>query len=198
MKLSVQIAPAVRQFLCLMLLAGCGGGGGGTTGPETITITVAPSTVPITGLNIPATLVATIVGRLGTPITNLTVEWTSDNPAVVTVSGSGNTATLTSRAAGSAVVRASARGTSGSATVNVTARVLSVSINPKTFTLGKNQTRQLAAQVSADPGVATEVDWSTLDQTRATVSNAGLVTAVAGGTARIVARSRFNTAIADT
>jgi len=69
----------------------------------------------------------------------------------------------------------------GPPVVNVTG----VSISPKTLTLIEQETQQLTATVTPVDATDTSVDWSSSDDSIATVSIDGLVTAVAEGEATI-------------
>jgi hypothetical protein len=60
-----------------------------------------------------------------------------------------------------------------------TAKVNSVEVTPATATLNIGQTITMTAAVNADAGLATTVTWSSSDATKASVSTAGVVTAVA-------------------
>jgi len=59
------------------------------------------------------------------------------------------------------------------------AKVNSVEVSPATATLNVGQTITLTAAVNADAGLATTVTWSSSDASKASVSSAGVVTAVA-------------------
>lgn len=60
-----------------------------------------------------------------------------------------------------------------------TAKVNSVEVSPATATLNVGQTITMTAAVNADAGLATTVTWSSSDAGKASVSTAGVVTAVA-------------------
>ncbi|HEY3285740.1 MAG TPA: Ig-like domain-containing protein [Gemmatimonadaceae bacterium] len=60
-----------------------------------------------------------------------------------------------------------------------TPKVNSVEVSPATATLNVGQSITLTAAVNADAGLATTVTWSSSDATKASVSTAGVVTAVA-------------------
>lgn len=68
----------------------------------------------------------------------------------------------------------------------------SVTVSPGESTLASGATIQLAAKVADQNGDAiadTEVTWSSSNDAVATVSDSGLVTAVASGTATVTAAS---------
>ena len=75
----------------------------------------------------------------------------------------------------------------------VTPTVSSVTVSPASATLEINDTQQLTATVNVTPSTADNtVTWSTSDASVATVSQTGLVTAVAQGTATITATSNLD------
>ncbi len=75
----------------------------------------------------------------------------------------------------------------------VTPTVNSVTVSPASATLDPNDTQQLTATVDATPASADKsVTWSSSDPSVATVSESGLVTAVAQGTATITATSNLD------
>src|SRR5687767_8765283 len=125
-------------------------------------------------------------------ISNKTVNWTSSDAAKATVDATGK---VTAVAAGTASIIATAAGdqnVKASAVVTITRANLGVSgitISPSADILAPGQTRALVANVARDPGVAGTVTWSSSATAIATVSTAGVVTAVTAGSATITAAS---------
>ncbi len=75
----------------------------------------------------------------------------------------------------------------------VTPTINSVTVSPASVTLDPNGTQQLTATVDATPASADKsVTWSSSNPSAATVSESGLVTAVAQGTATITATSNLD------
>ncbi len=75
----------------------------------------------------------------------------------------------------------------------VTPIVNSVTVSPASVTLDPNDTQQLTATVDATPASADKsVTWTSSNPSVATVSESGLVTAVAQGTATITATSNLD------
>lgn len=72
---------------------------------------------------------------------------------------------------------------------------LALTVTPATATKAAAETQQLTAVLNGQD-ITTQVSWSTSDATKATVSAAGLVTAVATGSAVITASYGANTATA--
>ncbi|HEY0528343.1 MAG TPA: Ig-like domain-containing protein, partial [Gemmatimonadaceae bacterium] len=125
------------------------------------------------------------------------LEWTSDNVAVATVTSTGG---VTAIAAGTANIVATSEGKSGSAQMTVSpippAPVATVSVAPATLSLIVGATSAIVATTADVNGVALgrPVEWSTDNGGVATVSIAGVVSAVAPGTATITATSEAKSA----
>lgn len=118
------------------------------------------------------------------------ITWTSSDETIATVSSDG---TVTGISKGNATITATAGGKSGTCKVTVTLEVQSVEVSPATATLtSKGETIQLTATVL--PEGAGEATWTSSDETVATVSAEGIVTAVGEGTAIITATAGEKTA----
>ena len=124
--------------------------------------------------------------------TDQNVSWTSSDPSVVTVSNSGSFVT-----AGSSTITAVGKGTatitvttedgslSATCTVTVNAPVTGVSLDNTTATMIVGDTKQLTATVQPTNANDQDVTWSSSNESVATVSSDGLITAVGKGTAKI-------------
>jgi hypothetical protein len=121
------------------------------------------------------------------------VAWSSSNTAIATIDASGlatavDTGTVTITAT---TTTAGATARTATATLRVTNNAAQVAITPSAFTIsGAVRTRQLAAVATNQLGAAIAnpvVTWQSSAPTVATVSNTGLVTGVANGTATITA-----------
>lgn len=125
------------------------------------------------------------------------VTWTSLNPAVVLVSSDGE---VTGVSPGVGTVQAVAGGQTATAAIVVTAvPVASVRLTPAADTLAVGATRQFTAAPLDSTGAtlsARAVAWTSRDPGVASVSSTGLVTAVAPGTATVVATVEGRTATA--
>ncbi|MNJ63373.1 Fructan beta-fructosidase precursor [compost metagenome] len=75
--------------------------------------------------------------------------------------------------------------------------VTSVTVAPTTANVQVGKTRDLEAVVAPD-GASQQLNWTTSDATKATVSQTGLVSAVAVGTATITATSAADPTKSDT
>ena len=127
------------------------------------------------------------------------VTWTSSDNAVATVSASG---LVTAVKVGTATITATSvanTGLKGTCAVTVTAiPPASVTVDPASASIQKNQTRQLTANVLPAGADDKSVTWTSSDNAVATVSANGLVTAVKVGTATITATSVANTSLKGT
>ena len=112
--------------------------------------------------------------------------WQSSNPSSVTVDQNGR---VTAVAEGYAVITATADGGSGaSASITVTVQSVkaeSVEIDRSSLTLTVGGTQTLKATVGPDDAANKAVVWSSSNPQVASVSSAGVVTAIAPGTAVI-------------
>lgn len=184
-----------------LLLAGCGGGGGsssggGTTTPAAPTLASIQISPASPSLGIGAALDLQATGRYsdGTSTSpfDAQVSWTSSAPAVATVDGNG---VVTGVAAGTATITAAKGGVQGTvvATVLMASRTLTgISLNPTSMSLTVGAQRDIAASAIWSDGTGStgyngSVTWTTSNPAAATVSNLGMVTAVAAGSATITA-----------
>jgi uncharacterized protein YjdB len=151
------------------------------------TVTVLPTTAQLT-VGGSVTLSAATFDLDGNLLTNRTVLWSSSNTNVATVDAQG---TVQGRGVGSATISATSEGKTGSATANVTlVPVGSVTVAPTSFTLSVGQQALLTATVRDGAGnvlTGRTVSWSSDAPSIASVSQGGLVTAAAAGSAGITA-----------
>ena len=126
--------------------------------------------------------------------TDKTISWATSNPAIVSVDKEGNVKGV---AVGTATVAASHGNLSDACKITVTASavpVTSISLDKTTLALAEQDTYQLTATVKPDNATDKTVTWSTANAAIATVSDNGLVTAVAEGTTTITAKAGDKTA----
>ena len=121
-----------------------------------------------------------------------TLEWSSGNPTVATVTTGGRVIAV---GLGSAMIRV--RSTAfdrmkDSVLVQVQVPRI-VTVSPATATLGLGQTRTLSAQVQIEEGMSTAVTWRTANPSVAMVASNGTVTGVSQGTTVVTAVSVADT-----
>ena len=144
-----------------------------------------------------AMLTATVKDANGTIVTDRPVAWTTSNAAVASVTQTGAVKAI---AAGTATISATSEGSTGSATINVTAApVASIALTPASATLQRNMTTTFAATLKDASGnvlTGRTISWSSSDTTIARVSRSGMVTAINLGAAVITATSEGKSASA--
>jgi len=167
----------------------------GKSGSSVITVPVPVASVAVSPasatLAVGATqqLTATPLDANGTPLTGRVVTWVSSTPSVATVDGTG---LVTALAGGATTITATSEGKSGTSAITVPVPVASVALTPASATLAVGSTQQLTAtplDASGNPLTGRTVTWASGNAAGATVSSAGLVTAVAAGSAAITATS---------
>ena len=142
------------------------------------------------------TLVATVY-----PVTavNKKVTWSSSNTSVATVSSTG---VVTAKSVGSATITATTTdGTNKTATCQVSVYATpatGISLNKTSATLKVNETVTLSATVTPTSATNRKVSWKSSDESVATVSSTGVVTAKSIGNANITATTTDGTNISAT
>ena len=162
------------------------------TGTETVG---KVSQVPVKGVTLDKTTLELTAGTTGQLVAKLnpedatdqSVTWSSSNPAAVKVENG----KLTALAEGNATITAKCGEKSAFCTVTVQkAEVLaeSVTLDQTTMELTVNGTGKLTATVKPDETTVKTIQWSSSDETVATVGADGTVTALKEGTAVITAK----------
>ena len=124
--------------------------------------------------------------------TDKTVTWSSLNSTVASVDQNG---LVTAKAKGSTTITAATVNgltTNFVITVNETILPISVSLDKNSETVEKGETVQLTAIILPENATDKSVTWSSNDESIATVSSTGFVTAKAKGTAVITVRTANN------
>ncbi|HET6679561.1 MAG TPA: Ig-like domain-containing protein [Gemmatimonadaceae bacterium] len=196
---SARTAPLFAVSAALTILAGCGGDNTITPPPIiepplciVTAVTLAPTTAEVAATRT-VTLTPTVTQ---TNCTNPTIAWISDTPTLATVS---NTGVVTGIAPGGPVtITATVEGKSATATITVLpAPVTLVDITPGGAVLQPAATHQLSVvttDAAGDVVTGREITFASSDESVATVSPDGLVTAVAQGLASITATSEEGSA----
>jgi uncharacterized protein YjdB len=137
-------------------------------------------------------LTATVTMSGGVLVQNPAITWSSSNPTIVSVSAVG---VATAVSPGNATITATSSGASASASVSVASPAplpvasVTVTFNAQSLTIGQS-TQALAVARDANGNILSgkTVIWSSDDQPLASVSANGLVTALASGSATIIAK----------
>ena len=162
----------------------------GPPSPSPASISVLPETVDLAALGDTVRLAAEVRDRNGNPMPEAAVTWSSSAAAVATVDATG---LLTAAGNGTATVTASAGPAAGSAAVAVRQAPATISLVPDSLVFeaaGDTATVTAAvADANGHPVEGVQVAWASRDAAVATVSAAGLVTAVARGSTEVTARA---------
>ena len=150
-------------------------------------------TVPVTGISLNMILLTLEKGAFALleatvspdDAMDKTVQWSSDNPSVVSVDQNGK---VTALEEGKAKITASAGGFTATCTVIcVSIPVAAITLNKTSLSLAKGSSETLTAVVSPRDATDKTVKWTSSDTAVATVDQNGLVTAVNSGNATITA-----------
>jgi uncharacterized protein YjdB len=155
------------------------------------------SVIPVSGVSMDKTTSTINAGSTGqltvtvTPAdaTNQSVNWTSDNTAVATVSGNG---LVTGVALGTANITATTADGGYTATCVITVQpapvvVTGVNIRKGKYTVTAGSSYLLTATITPETATNQSVTWSSSNTAVATISDSGLVTGISTGTAYITA-----------
>jgi trimeric autotransporter adhesin len=159
------------------------------TGAIVVSVEVTPGTSQLDAIGATTTLTARARGPQGQELPDAAIGWRSRNPDIATVDENG---VVTARENGSAEIAAQSGGQEGAAVVVVQQRVVTITITPATPLVDEGAQVALTAAGADANGVAVTgatFTWESSDGAVATVDGAGLVTAVAPGTAIITARA---------
>ena len=168
----------------------------GKSSAATITVTQVPvATVSVSpgsaslSVGQTAQLTAMLRDANGNPLSGRTLSWSSNNPAVATVSASG---LATAIAAGSAVITAASEGKSGTASIGVgvpQATLVRIILAPDTATVNAGKTQQFSVSGKYSDSSSAPVS-ATFAATGGTITTNGLYTASqTAGTFSVIATS---------
>jgi len=163
-----------------------------------VSVVVSPEAATLTALGDAVALSAAALDGGGHPIADVGFTWSSADESVVEVSSQGEAVAVSE---GSVMVTASTEGVSGSANVTVDQSVAEILVAPNSVTLTSlGETATLVAE-GRGAGGATVADavftWTSTAESAATVSDAGVVTAVANGAATVMASANGVSGSAD-
>lgn len=147
------------------------------------TVTVSPPSATV-GVGQSASYSAVLKDVTGIVLNGRVVTWSTSDAAIATVSGTG---VATGVAVGTATITATSEGRSGSATLTVGVRTVTVS--PDSVTMASFTSTKLTAVVTDPGGIPSNarVTWSTSNSLVAQVAQDGTVNAVFPGVAIISA-----------
>lgn len=177
------------------VLVGCGGDDNGGTGPNPVPASIslnASNSGTVTSLNATRILTASVRDADQTVIPSAAVAWSASPAGVVNLSAtSGSIITLTAVGNGASVVTARSGTVTATHNVTVAQEFASFDLTPNPGTVLVGGTLQLVG-TSHDPGgsplpAGGSITFTSSDETKATVSTAGVVSGVAAGTADITA-----------
>ena len=169
----------------------------GVVGSATVTVRAIPvATVVVTpptsnvAVGGSVQLAASVRDAAGAELPGRLVGWSSSDDAVAVVSSTGRVSALK---VGTVTITASSEGKSGTATVTVgPPPVATVNVTPPTASVSVGQSTTLQAQTldaAGAPLTGRTIAWSSSSTGTATISQTGVVTGVAAGTATITATS---------
>ena len=177
---------SITTALVALAIAACSDSSKPSEGPAPVaTVVVAPGTHSLRpGETV--TLGATTKDAEGQELSDRAIAWRSGNTAIATVNAQG---VVTALAEGEATIYATSEGKEGSAAVTVLSPlVASVEVDAHTIVMAEDALAQLTATARDARGVVLEGRpriWTSSNTAAATVSESGLVSAVAPGTTTI-------------
>jgi internalin A len=187
---------SVPLSLAAIALNACGGDGPSQVDtPDAVatTITVSATAVTLSALGATEQLSATVLDQSGSVMRGATVAWSSSADVVAAVSATG---LVTAVDNGTALITATLGPLLATATVTVAQLPASVEVSPGSLTLGgPGATATVLASVLDAEGALIQgatLAWDSDDDAIASVDGAGLVIAVAPGTANVSVEGTAN------
>lgn len=173
-----------------------------TVGKFTAECVVTVKRVPLTGISLDKTALELSKGQSSEALKVIynpanttddkTVTWSSADEKIATVKNG----VVTAKATGTTKITATVGTHKAECTVNVNAKLTGIKVTPEKVTVEKGQKANLSvAYLPADTTDEKAVTWKSENEDVATVDENGVVTAVAGGTTKIVATAKANNKI---
>ena len=181
--------PCVLMTVLLGSLAGCSLELP-TDPPVATAVALSAATLSFSSLGETEQLAATVTDQNGATMSEETLSWESSASSVVSVSPTGLVTALTN---GTSIITATTGSAAEIASVTVQQVAVWMTLSPASVVLaGPGDAKTLVALVTdaGDSEIATpRLTWSSEDERVATVSSAGVVTAVASGSATVTAEA---------
>ena len=173
-----------------------------TVGKFTAECVVTVKRVPLTGISLDKTALELSKGQssealkvIYTPADTTddkTVTWSSADEKIATVKNG----IVTAKATGTTKITATVGTHKAECTVTVNAKLTGIKVTPDKVTVEKGQTANLnVTYLPADTTDEKAVTWKSENKNVATVDENGVVTAVAGGTTKVIATAKANNKI---
>ncbi len=161
---------------------------------STAAVTLSDTSLVFVSFGDTTSITSTVKDEAGDTIPDVTVTWASSDTTIATVSSAG---LLTAVTNGTATITATSTWATGvaskTATVTVAQVVSSITLSSDSLSFASFADTASLVPTVKDANdstiVSPTVTWASSDTTKATVSSAGLVTAIANGTATITATS---------
>ena len=184
------IVPALALLAIAGWAVACGDGGMEPSPPppeppRATTVAVTPGTAELTALGATVRFSAEVRDQNGQVMVGAAVTWSSADGSVAMVDASG---LATAVGNGTATITAAAGSASGTAVAVVMQSADSVTVSPATDTIVIGDTLRLTAEAFDANGrrvEGAEFNWTSSDESVATVNPLGLVHGIAEGTATI-------------
>ncbi len=179
----------------------------GRTGVAQVTVAAVPP-APVASVTVAPTSASLVVGNTtqltatpydaqGDPLLGRAITWSSDAPAIASVSASG---LVRAEAVGSATIRATSEGVAGTSQITVSAvpppPVASVTVSPSPASVVDGATLQLTAtafDAQGNPLAGRAITWTSDNGAVASVSGSGLVRGESPGMTTVRATSEGRT-----
>lgn len=155
--------------------------------PMPTTVIVRPSTASFEVVGATLQLTAEVRDQRNQIMTDVDVSWSSGDAAVASVDTTG---LITARGQGMVRIYATASTVTGSMVITVMQQIQTITLTPATATLAPGDTLRVIALARDTQGAEINdplFNWSSDDESVATVDSDGLVLAIGAGNARITA-----------
>ena len=132
---------------------------------------------------------------LPTQASNTKLNWTSDNESVATVDGNGVVTPVKNGTCNITATTADGTNIKGSCNIIVDIKPMVVGLDKTSYTFNDNQTMKLNATILPSQASDTKLNWTSDNESIATVDGNGVVTPVKNGTCNITATTADGTNI---